>query len=277
MGKLNIFFVYDQNGNIQQATTDYPQMSPPAQLLVCDETTPNAQAALAQPQNYMVQNGQIIPATTIHIDRPHALSGSWDTYTLAISASDSGAHSVDLVFLGHKETVTTPATLNIAVHQSVTGFHFGITASGAGIATLDTFIGGSLTTLPPVQVYKDAGGLLHIAPATRSTLQAYYASVVSPTYALADIMTGLGMLWDTMFNKVIPALGTQITFSTDEQNALNDIKAKILGSIPVILGNANTVSGPINRHYESFRDHWPVIEQATQGYATDLATIPNLV
>jgi hypothetical protein len=285
----NIFLVYNQNGNIQTATTNYPNVVPPAQLLVADETTPNAQAALGQPQNYMVQNGQIVPAATLIIARTQqapAAGSNFYSWTISISASDGGSHTVNLNIAGHTQTVTTPATVQVAIHQAVNNYHYPVIASGQGIVTQESFIGGNNLDVPSSQFYTDASGLLHIAPTQKATLLAYYTSLVQGASALADIATGIGMLLDAVFGKIIPALtsGTSplLTLSANAANAVNDIKSNILPNIPTTLENAApkpATGSPqtYDLHYASFERHWSALQTAFDAYAADLQTIPNLV
>lgn len=176
------------------------------------------------------------------------------------------------------------ATFSIQVHPSITSQQINVTASAEGCIDGTMNIGGTGTY--PLQIYTDTQGVNHIAPINKAVLQAFYTSIVTPAYAIADLTTGLGLAFHVLFSKVLPALtsGTNpaITLSANENNTLNDIAAAIIGKIPVTMEDSAPLpsSGQpqtYDRHYESFRNHWADAATAFQDYALDLEEIPNLV
>ncbi|MFB5192805.1 hypothetical protein [Alicyclobacillus fastidiosus] len=282
-----VIFVYDTYGNILTASTAYPQVDPGQQMFIADDvTTPNAAAAKAQIKNYMIQNGAIVPAVTVQIDRTPTANGRWTTYAISLSASDGGAHQVTLSINGQGQTVTTPATVNVDVHQTLLTTDIPVSVTGQGIITNTSFIGGNQPATAPMQMYQPDGQNLKIAPTTKNFLLAYYTAQSSPVTAIADIATDLGLLMDTLFGKVLPALSSGTTptvaLDADETNALTDIQTNLLTKVPTTLKTAapapaQGATQTYDLHYASLSRHWSDMESAFNDYAADLAEIPNLV
>ncbi|KLU64006.1 hypothetical protein DEAC_c40000 [Desulfosporosinus acididurans] len=247
-----------------------------------DTASPEVLDAYANPYKYIVKDGVLVlqPYFTL------TFTGGTITATLN-SPPTTPPTSCDFTILGKTFTevlTNNQATLSVQIHPSIASQQIQITASSDGCVNESLNIGGQGTT--SLQIYTDSQRVNHIAPVSKSVLQSFYTSVISPAYALADLTTGAGLMFHVLFSKVLPALtgGTNplITLSDNEKNTLSDISSAILGKIPVTM----EISAPLpasgqtqtyDRHYESFRDHWAEVESAFQNYATDLENIPNLV
>lgn len=280
----DIYFVYDQQGNITTAQTTYPQVTPPVQLFVAYDTTPNASAALAQRQNYMIQNGQIVPCATLDIERTSTVTGRWTTYAITVTASDAGSHVVTLSIGSHTQQVTTPATVNVDLHQSLGTVHVPIVGSGQGLVTRETFIGGNTTGA--TQIYQPTTGNLKIAPSQKAYLQAYYANILPPTQSMADLATLVGMAVHTIYDRILPALTSGatplLTLTGDEENGRTDLVTNVLNNVKTTLSNAapvpaTGVAQTYDLHYGSVRNNYPTVAEAFDDYVDDVNSIPNLV
>lgn len=238
--------------------------------------------AYNHPEKYLVQNDQLI------LQPNFSLSFSGGTLTATLNnppATPPTSCTFTILGKTFTETITSnTTTLTAQIHPSIGGQQIKVTASATGCIDGSANIGGQGTY--PLQIYTDTQGVNHIAPINKAVLQAFYTSIVSPAYAIADLTTGLGIAFHVLFSKVLPALTSGatpvITLTTNEKNALSDMATNILGKIPVTIENSAPVpaSGQpqsYDRHYQSFRDHWTDAEIAFQNYATDLANIPNLV
>ena len=284
---MNYYFQYDTTTGV---IYPYLQQSAPASSATMgvlgpypQDTAPaNVIMAYTFPGRYLVQNGQLVEQPFLSL----SVSGTSITATLNNPPATLPTNC-NFVVLG--QTFGVPftsgaATLALQLHPSIANQQIQVQATATGCVAASVTVGGTGSQVP-LQAYQDAQGY-HVAPAAKAVIQAYYTSMVSPAYALADITTGLGLAFHVLFSKILPALTAgatpAITLSADEQNALTDIAANVIPKIPTTLAVVAQVpaSGQpqsYDRHYQSFKDDWSIVEQAFQNYAADLATIPNLV
>jgi hypothetical protein len=282
-----IYFVYDQYGNIEQASTTYPQVTPPAQLLVATDETPNAQAALAQRQNYMIQNGQIVPAVTLEVDRSSTIDGQWTVYTVTVKTSDGQPHDLTVNIGGH--TIQATGVINqdftVNVHETVTDQLVPVIVSGQGVVTHETFVGGNNTN-KPTQIYTDQSGNLCVAPTRKADMLIYYNSVLPSYVTMPDVATGVGILMQAVFGILFPALTSGdnplVSLDDNQKNALADITANVLPNIITTLENAAPKPGDgqqqsYDLHYASLVRHLATAKDATNKYVQAIQEIPNLI
>lgn len=239
--------------------------------------------AYQNPNKYLVKDGSLVlqPYLTL------AFTSGTITATLN-SLPSTPPSSCAFTILG--KTFTAPitsnkATLAVQIHPSIATQQITVTVSATECVDGNLNIGGRGTSAP-LQAYTDTSGVNHVTTTSKAVIQAFYTSAVTPAYAMADLTTGLGLVFHVLFNKVLPVLTSGATplvaLTADEQNALSDIASAITGKIPVTMANSApkpTTGSPqtYDRHYESFRNHWTDVQNAFQNYATDLANIPNLV
>ncbi len=235
-----------------------------------DTASADVVLAYTYPNRYLVQNGQLVaqPYFTATVNGG-AINATLNNPLATLPAT------ADIAVLG--QTISVPITNNIAtlalqVHPSIATQQVQATVSATGCVQATVTLGGTSTTLP-LQAYKDSAGTWHIAPTQKAVIQGYYALAVSAPVAMADTTTALGMLLDTVYGTMLPALVTTKTVTLDANQAgtLADMTTNLLPKIPVTLETALT-----NIHYESLRADWATVEQAFTDYANDLSTIPNL-
>lgn len=284
---MNYNFLYNiTSGQIIAVNTSNITPGTGETVLTLPDTDTTAVIAYQFPQRYLIQNNQLVAQPYFSFSAQ--ASGNQVTLTATLNNPPATPPTnCNFVVLG--QTFSVPlasgaATLALQLHPSVANQQVQVQATATGCVAAITAVGGTGSQLP-LQAYQDAQGY-HVAPTSKAVLQAFYTSVVSPAYALADLVTGLGLAFHVLFSKILPALTTgatpAITLTADEQNALTDITANVIPKIPTTLAVVAQVpaSGQpqtYDRHYQSFKDDWPIVEQAFQNYAADLATIPNLV
>lgn len=194
--------------------------------------------------------------------------------TLTVTFPDTIPTQCTFILIGNayiKNIIDNIAQFKVIIHPSVLQQKIEIKVFAEGYDDNMINIGG--TGNFAIQSYSDLEGDIHVSPISLSVLQAYYTNKISINYMMANFYTGFNLLFDTVFNIIVPELEkTNIDlFSTTQKITIEDMKSNILNKIFV------SVDGAIeNRHYESFRDNWIISDELFINYANDINTIPNL-
>lgn len=285
-----LYLYVDSSNVIQHAQYGAVSIAPTGlSLQTIDDSSTNALYTLGNPSNYEWNNGVIVA-------RPiFTLGYANNTVTATLeNAPSSVPTSCVFSVAGQSYTAnvstTSPyvATLSLGLHSSLSNSQVDVSVSATGCVSSTLNIGGNSQTQVALQVYTPSGGVPTVAPSgtgSKAFLQAYYAMLMPVPQEVSDLATLLGMGIHTLYDIVLPALTSGstplATLDANQKNALADITNVILPSIKTTLENAAPVpaSGSAQAydiHYASVRQDYPTVAQALEGYASDLATIPNL-
>lgn len=255
-----------------------------------DTAPSNVVMAYNFPNRYLVVSGVLTlqPYFTI------STSQTGSTVTLTATLNNPPATmptSATFTVLGttFSEPLSTSGvvTFTMDIHPSLSTSQVQVTVGATscvnGIVTL-----GSQNPLVGMQIYTPTSGNPTVAPTGVGSLmylQDYYTSLIQSAKSVSDIATLLGIVVHFLFNKVSPALtsGTTplLTLDANENNAYKDIMSSVLPNIISTLENiapvpASGATQTYEVHYANVRTDYPSVAQALTGYATDVATIPNL-
>jgi len=300
---MNYWFLYDTStGKIYPSQSDNaPSQQNMGVLGPYDQSTasPTVVMAYTYPERYLAQGSPVAlveqPYFTVAAVESATVPNQWAiTVTLNNPPAQPPAN-VTIAINGADETVALTtvapftATLTVNVHASLVNAPITAAASAASCATSRPMnIGGSTQSPVATQVYTPTGGVPTVAPTgagSKGYLQAYYTGLMAPAQEVADLATLVGMLTQTLYGVVLPALTSGatpiVTLDADAKNALTDITNTVLPSVKTTLENAAPqpaagAAQTFDIHYGAVRADYPTVAQALGGFATDMATIPNL-
>lgn len=273
-------FVDLTTGIIQHAQYGEPTSVPSGQVVhTIDDTAPNALATLGNSTAYQwTANGIVqLPFFTV--------SYANNTLTVTLHNPDSlttpSSCTVSVAGQSYKVSLANgQGTLSISLHASLATYAIPVTVSGSGCFTLNATIGGTQALPIPIQVFTPSGGTPTIGPAASVAtqwLQQYYAINNTTIEALlTNTFTALNVLYDTVFNIILPALQqstyTPVSLTANQQNALSAIKSDVLANLVTTLTNGypSGASSP-QMQFGAFLQNWEKSSQNVQAFMNDLA------
>lgn len=255
--------------------TEPPENVPPNYAYVDDSDYPY----LAREWRYAVyQNGTItiLPYLTLRsvngtltatLNNPPSTPPSNVTFTI-------GSWTQNVALTNDK------ATLSVKIHPSLANYAIPVSVSADGCVGASATIGGTQPLPFPIQVVTPSGGTPTIGPAASVAtqwLQQYYAINNTTIEALlTNTFTALNVLYDTVFNIILPALQqstyTPVSLTANQQNALSAIKSDVLANLVTTLTNGypSGASSP-QMQFGAFLQNWEKSSQNVQAFMNDLA------
>lgn len=170
------------------------------------------------------------------------------------------------------------ATISFVFHPAAVGQSAVVEVScdAANSIPSSVNIGGLLSSFP-IQAYADTtDGKNHITPIQKAVFQGFYALTIPSQIVAANTLTSTSLLLDLVGN-ILTTPAVISALSDNQKNVINDLKANVLGNLPITFENAFPLNGTKNIHYADFVTNMPVFAEASLSYIKDVTTIPNLV
>lgn len=172
------------------------------------------------------------------------------------------------------------ASMAITMHPSLEEYSIPVSISANGCIGTNITVGGTQPLPIPIQVVTPSGGTPTIGPASNVVaqwLQQYYAiNNMTIEALLTNTFTALNVLYDTVFNIILPALQqstyTPVSLTANQQNALSAIKSDVLANLVTTLTNGypSGASSP-QMQFGAFLQNWEKASQNVQAFMNDLA------
>lgn len=286
---MDLYVVYDTStGQIAGVYTSqsYTLNSGQAVLSYLNDTAPSSVLAAQYFANrYLVQGNP--PELVLQPYFTMSVTNTGNQYTVTATLNNPPStppSSVTFSVAGgtFDETLSNnQASCTFEIHPSFTTGSIPVTVSASGCVSATTFVGnqGNLPVAQIQIVTPPNGGVPIVGPASNVAvqwLQQYYAVNNTTIEALlTNTFTALNVLYDTVFNVILPALQqtsyTPVSLTTNQQNAVSEIKSNVLANLVTTLANGypSGASAP-QMQFGAFLQNWEKASQNMQAFMNDL-------
>ena len=279
----NYWFQYDKSTGVIYS---YQQSAAPASSSTVgvlgpypvETATPDIVMAYTFTRRFLAQGSPVALVEQPYFTLSSTTNGNTVTVTATLQ-NPPATPPTSATFTVNGQTFTeaitnSVATLTIDLHPSIAGYLVNAAVSATGCVSETSNIGGTATSPVSLQAVTPSSGNPIVGPSGAAAvpfLQNYYALNGTTVQAiLTNTMTAISLLYDALFNVIVPAVNPTLT--ADQQNALNTLKADVLGSLPTTLANGYPSGGTEQMQFGAFVQHFQTASTAVTAFMDALAT-----